>query len=263
MAISLKDLKKETANDAPRILIYGPEGLGKTTLASQFPKPVFLQIEKGTPSGLTIESFGHLKDFDSVLDALEALYNEDHEFKTVVVDSVSELERLIFAEVCKRNNYQTIETPGYGRGYKEADYVWQEFIDRVNGLRNEKKMAAVLIGHSDIKRFDDPSSQSYSRYQLSLHDRAAALLAREVDAILLIKHDVTIKADGAGKAEKGARVRGDGGETRWIYTEQRPAFMAKNRYSMPPKLIFEKAKGFDAISEYLPVIGKPKKKEAA
>lgn len=264
MAISLADLRKETASDPPRIVIYGPEGMGKTTLASEFPAPVFLQVEKGTPAGLELDSFGHLTSFNQVMEAIEALYAGGHAFQTVVIDSLSELERLVFKETCDRNQWPTIEKPGYGKGYKEADYVWQEFLDGVNALRRDSGMAVVMIAHAEVDRFDDPQTQSYSRYGLSLHDRAAALVSREADAILLVKQDVTIKQDDPNaKQGAGARKRADGGETRWIYCEGRPAFAAKNRYGMPDKIMFQRGHGFEALKSYFPAPVAPRAAEAA
>jgi len=193
MPLSLADLRTVTADLPPRILIYGPEKMGKTTLAAEFPAPVFLQTERGESAGLQIISFGHLTSFAAVLDALGALASEEHAFKSVVVDSLSELQKLVWAEVCTRNNWQSIEQPGYGKGYTEADYIWRELIDALNWLRVERGMMVILIAHAEIDRFDDPETASYSRYAIDLHKRAEAMVKREVDAILLVKKDVTIQ----------------------------------------------------------------------
>lgn len=260
MAIDMRSLRKVRADQPPRLLIYGPEKMGKTTLASEFPAPVFLQTERGESGDLELDTFGHLTSFQELLDAMGALATEEHGFSTVVLDSVSETERLIFAEVCRRNNWQSIEQAGYGKGYVEADYAWRELIEALNFLRNERGMAVILIGHAVITRFDDPETQSYSRYDIDLHKRAEAILKREVDAILLVKKDVTIKTDQPGG--KG-RARADGGETRWIYCEGRPAFTAGNRYSMPERVMFAKGKGFAALQPFLPAIGAPAPEQKA
>ena len=97
MAIALSDLKKVRADKPPRILIYGPPGIGKTSLSSEFPSNVFLQIEDGTPGGIELDSFGKLSSFSDCMDALQALYVEDHNFKTIVIDSVTELQKHVFA----------------------------------------------------------------------------------------------------------------------------------------------------------------------
>lgn len=257
MAISIADLRKVKADRPPRILIYGPEKMGKTTLASEFPSPVFVQTEDGASGDLELNSFGLLTSFGDVLDAFQSLATADHGFQTVVVDSLSSLEKLAWREVCARNNVETIEKVGggFGKGYKEADYVWAEFVEAFSYLRNERGLNIVLIGHAKTDRFDDPETQSYSRYELDLHDRAQALLNRDVDAILLIKKDVTIKLDGTKSQIKdgAARARGDGGDTRWIYAEGRPAFQAGNRFNMPEKVMFKRGEGFAAIAPFLPI----------
>ena len=89
--ISLADIHETTATLPPRVLVHGQEGVGKTTLASKFPEPVFLQTEDGTPAGLKLTSFGLLSSYRDVRDALTALGGE-HDFGTVVLDSLDALE---------------------------------------------------------------------------------------------------------------------------------------------------------------------------
>jgi len=272
MAISLQSLRKVTADQPPRLLIYGPEKMGKTTLASQFPDPVFIQTERGESAGLEFTSFGHLTSFQEVLDAFAALATEEHEFKTVVIDSVSALEKLIWAQVCDNSNTRSIELAagGYGKGYVEALALWSDVIEALNYLRAERGMTCVLVGHSVVTKFDDPETQSYSVYDIDLFDGAKsssrALIKREVDAILLVKKDVTIKTEGS--ARNPGRARADGGDTRWVYAQGRPAFSAGNRYGMPERLIYPDPKkepggGYAALAPYLPAQPEPPAKAPA
>jgi len=249
VAISLASLRKVRADQPPRLLIYGPEKMGKTTLAAEFPAPVFLQTERGESGDLVLDSFGTLDTFESVVEAITSLATEAHDFQTVVLDSVSALQKLVWDKVCRDSNVKSIELAGggYGKGYIEADNLWLQVLDGLNYLRNERGMAVVLVGHAIISRFDDPETQSYSRYDIDLHKRAEALLKREVDAILLVKKDVTIKTEG-----KGERARADGGDTRWIYTEGKPAFTAGNRYNMPARIMFKRGEGFTALAPFFP-----------
>lgn len=250
MAISLANLRTVKADKPARIVIYGPPKMGKTTLASEFPDAVFIQTEDGASGDLALNSFGLIADFEGVMEALGSLYAETHTFKTVVIDSLSELERLVFAEICRRNKWSSIESPGWGVGYREADYIWQEVIDGLNALRRDRGMMAVLVAHATIDRFNDPSSQSYSRYDIDLHSRARAMVEREVDAILLVKQEVSlVKEDQGFKKE---RAVGQGGDARWIYCQGRPAYIAGNRFNMPDKVLFQRGAGYAQIAPFFP-----------
>ena len=259
MAISLSSLERRTANRPPRLLVYGPPGLGKTTLASEFPDPVFVQVEDGTPGGLELVSFGHLQSFGEVMEALTSLLSDDHDFQTVVIDSLDKLEPLVWAQVCADNKWDSIESVGYGKGYVAADAIWTEFLSVCRDLRL-RGLTTVHIAHSDIGRFDDPQTASYSRYDIRLHKRALALLQDEVDAILFLNQDVTIRKQDGGftdsKKEKAGVItgiiKGTGGGTRWIYAEGRPSFVAKNRYGMPDRMIYQLGQGYAALAPYLP-----------
>lgn len=255
MAISLANLKRVKADKPPRICIYGPPGIGKTTLASEFPSPVFIQIEDGTPGDVELTSFGEIKTFGQVMDALGALYEGDHEFRTVVIDSVTELERLVFAETCERgddkgNPKANVEDFGYGKGYVYAQRVWQDFLGGVNALRNDRGMTVILIAHSSVERFDDPETVSYDRYEIDLHSKSVGAVERDMDAILLLKKPVTTEKEDAGFNKERHRAKGQ--SVTMIHATGCPAYIAKNRYGMPDKLRYDRGKGYAVLAPYFP-----------
>ena len=263
MAYDLTSIKTTAAEHPPRVLIYGPPGLGKTSLAAEFPNPVIMDIEDGVPSGVEIPSLGEITSYQSVLDRFAALYNGDHTFKTLIIDSLDRLEPLIWAHACTENNWASIEDAGYGKGYIVAADLWSKFIASCNLLRTKRGMNIVFIGHSTIDRFDDPQNEPYSRYDIRLHKRANAIIQDECDAIIFVNMDVAVKTEDIGFNKSVSRA--EGGSFRWLHCEGRPAFTAKNRFGMPERIKYDKGQGYAQIAPFLPCqdVAKPKTKGAA
>lgn len=258
MATPMVSLRRAQSKDKdpPRILIYGPEKTGKTSLATEFPAPVFIQTEDGA-GALDFDTFGLLTSFAEVQAAIGQLYDGPHEFQTVVIDSLSALEPLIWAAVCEQGDEKgkrsRIEDFGWGKGYKYAVDLWHELMEGIEALRKHCRMNVVLIAHSTTERFDDPETVSYTRYDIDLHEKACDYIKREVDAILLVKPDVAVKTEDTGFGK--ARAIGAGGRQVWIHATSRPAYVAGNRYHMPEKILYEPGKGYAALREYLPAQG--------
>lgn len=259
MAISISKLRKLKADKPARILIYGEPKIGKTTLASEFPAPVFIQLEDGTPTGIEPDGWDReeIKTFGDVIDAMVELAAEDHPFQTLVVDSMSELQKLVFAETCARgddkgNAKSNIEDFGYGKGYVYAQRVMQEFIEAFNTLRTVRNMTIVLVAHSVTERFDDPETTSYSRYEIAMHAKLVGMIEAEVDAILLLKPDVSVKTEEQGFNKD--RAIAQGGANVFIHADGRAAYTAGNRFGIPPKIKYELGRGFEKLAPYLPAL---------
>jgi hypothetical protein len=247
--ISLANVHESAATLPPRVLVHGQEGVGKTTLAARFPRPIFVQTEDGKPAGLKISTFGLLPTYADVREALAALGNEPHDFRTAVVDSADKIEALIWADVCEANKWPSIEAPGYGRGYVIADRWWRDFLAGLDWLRRQRGMTIVLLAHSSVETVNDPRAPAYTSYQLRLHKRARGLIADEMDLIAFLATDISVVSDDAGFNKK--RNRADGGSARWLHFESRPAFLAKSRFELPAKMLCRK--DFDVSSALAPI----------
>lgn len=249
MAISLSSLKRGGDVRPPRIMIYGTHGVGKTSLAAAAPNPVFLQTEDGLMTDTP--TFGLLTTFKQVMEAGGSLYTEAHDFGTVVVDTLDWLEPMIWTEACQRNKWASIEDPGYGKGYLATVDIWREFLELTNALRNDKGMAVILLAHAEIKPFNSPEVDPFDRYQPKLHKLASALVQENVDAVFFNARMVsTVKQD---PKDPKSHVRGVGGGQRVIYTEERPAYLAKNRYGMPAQIMLpdNPAEAWRAVEQHL------------
>jgi len=233
MAISLASLRSSTSLSPPRLLLYGVAGVGKTEFAAASPRPVILQTEDGL-GRIEATTFGLLRSFDEIMEALGALYTEPHDFETLVVDSLDWLEPLVWQHTARTHNQPDIESFGYGKGYLAALDTWRSFLDGVNALRDERGMGVILIAHAEIRRFDSPETEPYDRYQPKLHRSASALVQEHVDAVLFANYRVsTLKSD-VGFNKKV--VRGVSGGDRLLHTAERPAFLAKNRFGLAETL---------------------------
>lgn len=144
-----------------RIMLYGTHGIGKSTWAASAPKPIFIQTEDGL-ADIDCDSFPLCETFEDAIGCLRSLYESDHEYKTVVIDSADWLERLIWAQVCADKNVTSIEDIGYAKGYTFAVDHWSRIINGLNALRAQG-MASILLAHSQIEKFEDPSEVILNR----------------------------------------------------------------------------------------------------
>lgn len=212
---------------ADRILLVGTEGVGKTTWAANAPAPIFVAVEDGIRH-LDVVSFPEPKNYDDVLDAVRTLATTEHEFKTLVIDTVDWVEPLVWAALCSRNGWASIEAPGFGKGYVAATDEWRKLLMEMDRLRTEKGMEIILLAHAALKTVPNPSGPDYSRYECKLHRGAAALLREWTDANLFAIHEEFVSKQ-SGDSRAKVKISG----RRIAHTERAAGWDAKNRHNLP------------------------------
>lgn len=224
MAISLDSISSGKSLKAPRIVVMGTEKVGKSTFASEAESPIFIPIkgEEGIDD-LDAAKFPTCSTLSEVIECMGILYNDKHKYKTVVIDSVSTLEVLVWDEVCRVNGADSIEkvNGGYGKGYIEALKPWREVMECMDLLRNDKNMASIVIGHVIVKTFNDPTADPYDTYLIDLNMKAANALYRWSDAILFINQKAIVRKTDESFGKTKRRAVGD--DSHYLYTKKRPS----------------------------------------
>lgn len=225
----LPELIKGKLKRPVRIVLYGVEGVGKSTFASLAPTPIFIATEDGT-SQLDIVRFPIAEDWDTLLKYVASLLQEPHEFKTLVIDSLDWAERLCIDYICKQKQVNTISELPYGNGFVE---VLRQFERLQRGFEAlyRKGMNIILISHAQIKTFNNPEFENYDRYQLKLIEKVSSLFKQWCDCLLFANFETVVTTSGEGFNKRSiAQSFGK----RVLHTEHRAAFDAKNRYQLPP-----------------------------
>lgn len=252
MAINWDELNTTEDRHPPVVTVYGGEGLGKTKLASEFPAPLYVQTGKNErpPKGVHMKTFGLSESYQEIVDQIDWMLEADHEQLTFVLDTLDSAEPLIVAEACKRNGWSDISEGQFGAGKVAVNNVWREFISKLVDLKLAG-YAVVLLGHAKVKTDPGVTTDSYPRFRLNLSDDAGNAVSHASDIVGYIHQRVSIKTEKAGFHKDNVRHRGEGGGDRQIAIEERPGFVAKNRYGLTGTIPFKEGKGYEMLAPHI------------
>lgn len=252
---NILDKIKTTGQIVPRITIYGMPGIGKSTLASKFPSPLFLLTERSIAGIEALPVAESLEEFRKNLKALYAL--EELPFETLVIDSVSQLDKLIVDYILESeplnikaadNNKKPPITAlgaacgGYGKGYERAQGIHRALKMMIDKFTT-RGVGVIFIGHEVVTKYKSPESEDYDIYSLQMnHDKSREVYIHDVDAVLFGRIESFAETLDSGKTIVKSTKK------RILVTEVSNANVAKNRFNMPSQLPME----FEEIKKHIP-----------
>ena len=228
-------------NSPPRILLHSVRGLGKSSFAAIAPNPIFIQTETGLAK-IKVSHFPVAKTTETFFEYLGMLITEDHNYRTVVIDSADWMEKLFWETVCREEGKDTIVSKGldFGLGYKKAMKYHNRLIRGLTNLWEKKNMAIIIIAHTAQSIYNNPVGEDYTQFIVKLHYTAASAYEEFVDMVLFLNHKAyVVKQDGMLSKNKAT-----GSGERSFFTQNRPAFSAKSRYDVPFEIPYKKGDGF-------------------
>jgi hypothetical protein len=228
----LNSIRKGKSFQAPRILLYGVHGIGKSTFGASAPNPIFIQTEDGLGT-IDTASFPLATSTAQVYSAVDSLLTQDHDFQSCVLDSIDWLEAIMVREIESEFDDKAL---AYGKGTGILVDRMTKFLQSLNELRNVKNMSVILLAHAQAKRFDSPETEPYDRYMPKLQEKVSGKAQEWADAVFFANYKTLIKKDDLGFNKTQARGVSTG--ERLIHTQETAAFLAKNRYALPPSLPF-------------------------
>ena len=228
-----------------KIVVYGPEGIGKSTFASQAPEPLFIDTE-GSTNELDVMRFDPPTSWTMLKEQVKYVISYPDCCRTLVLDTADWAERMEIDELCKSKGWDGLEGAGYGKGYT---YSAEEFGKLLNLLSDviDKGVNVIITAHAEMKKIELPEEMgSYDHWSMKTSKKVAPMIREWADVILFANYKITVvNVDGQG-AQKG-KNKAQGGR-RVMYTTHTPFWDAKNRYDLPEELPFS----FDEIRHILP-----------
>jgi len=221
-------ITKGKIQTAKKVIIYGPEGIGKSTLAAQFPNPVFIDTE-GSTKELDVARYPAPNYWSMIIEEAEDLL-EERNFSTLVIDTADWAEKFCIAETCSRLNVKGIEDVGYGKGYV---YLYDDF-QRILTVCDKLVAAGINVvftAHAQMRKFEQPDELgAYDRWEMKLTKKIAPLLKEWADIVLFCNYKTTVITDQNTKSKKAT------GGSRVMYSTHHPCWDAKNRYNLPEQM---------------------------
>lgn len=220
--------------------MYGVAGIGKTTLAAQFPSPVFIDVEDGS-NQLPVARMPRPTSWSMLMDEVREVRDGNVPCSTIIIDTADAAEELCIAAICSEKNWDGLESPGFGKGYTYLAEKFGKLLD-VLGEVVDRGINVVLVSHCLCRKFELPNEEgAFDRYELKLTKKVAPMLKEWSDMLLFLDYKVYVEevSKGKNKARGGKRI---------IRTTHHPCWDAKNRFGLPAEMPLS----YDGLAPYVP-----------
>ena len=222
---------------AKKVVIYGPEGIGKSTFASQFPNPLFIDTE-GSTKDMDIARTPDPSSWSMLMEQVEYVRTHAGLCRTLVIDTIDWAEQLCVEHICAIHQKRGIEDFGYGNGYVYAKEEFGRFLNKLSEVI-KAGINVVLTAHAQMRKFEQPDEMgAYDRWELKLGKKTTSqtspLVKEWADMLLFANY----KTYSVAVDDKGKKRKAQGG-TRVMYTVHHPCWDAKNRYGLPEEMPFD------------------------
>ncbi len=223
---------------AKRIVMYGAEGIGKSTLASQCPDALFIDTE-GSTTHMDVKRFEAPTSWQVLLEQVQYVINNPTVCKTLVIDTADWAEQLEINELCRKNGWASIETPGYGKGYQYSAEEFGRLLNKLTEVVN-KGVNVVITAHASLRKVELPEELgAYDHWEMKTSKKVAPMIKEWADVVLFLNYQVNVvNVDGQGQLKGKNKAQGG---RRTIHTTHTPFWDAKNRFGMPEELPLEYA----------------------
>jgi hypothetical protein len=229
-----------------RCLIFSEIGVGKSTLANSAPKPIFLNLENKIGE-IKAKTFQVPNSYEDLRNQLGFLLKGEHNFETVVLDTIDAMEALVFRHVCHINNIQHMSAVGYGVAYNQAETIIAKIIDGLNMLRDQRNMRIIALAHSHVKLYNNPLGADYDKIKIKLREKNAELFLERFDMVGYLHIPIYTSETEKGFGTK--RTKGSGGQERVFSCYKTVSFVGKNSYGIDYDIDIPKIKGYNNILE--------------
>lgn len=231
---------------ALRVGIYGVEGVGKTTLAAQFPNPVFIDIEDGS-NQLPVARLPRPTSWTMLMDEVSEVAHGNVPCSTLIIDTMDAAEVLCTRHVCAEHDWDGIENRDYGKGWVYLNETYAKLLDALDLVCSSGRNV-VLVAHSTISRIEQPEAEgTYDKYELKLSKKNSPMVREWCDMLLFMNYKTLVETKSNKKGEV-VKAKAKGGHVRVMYTEHHACWDAKNRFG----LVSEVPAKYESISHCIP-----------